>query len=61
VRIKAELYNKVAELAASHGGTVTGMIETIIKDFFKAIESPEPVTKKRGRKGSSKKIKKPGK
>jgi len=58
VRIKAELYNKVAELAASDGGTATGLIETIIKDFFKAIESPEPVTKKRGRKGKDKKSKK---
>lgn len=57
VRIKAELYNKIAELAMSDGGTATGLIETILKDFFKAIESPEPPTKRRGNKGKSEKIK----
>ena len=57
VRIKAELYNKIAELAMSDGGTATGLIETILKDFFKAIESPEPPVKKRVRKMKIEKVK----
>ncbi|MEQ8192194.1 MAG: ParB/RepB/Spo0J family partition protein [Candidatus Eremiobacterota bacterium] len=48
VRIKAELYNKVAELAASEGATTTELIETIIKDFFKYIEDPDPPKRKTG-------------
>jgi len=47
VRIKTELYNKVAELAESEGATTTELIETIIKDFFKYIEDPEPPKRKK--------------
>ncbi len=47
VRIKTELYNKVAELAESEGATATELIETIIKDFFKYIEDPEPPKRKK--------------
>lgn len=57
VRIKSELYNKIAELAVSDGATATGMIETILKDFFKYIEDPDPPPKKRVGKGKSEKIK----